>query len=427
MDSLPNGHVLIERTSTKLFNTVKLHQVMDIDTIISFVFFGSLALGLYLNREKVLVQKVLSIGKLPLIYAVLYRTTWGLAWMDNSAKNYPRLFRFLGIAGIYIGFLGMIAIVASLAHNFYSLLTIPDTPAGVQLVLPFKAPGAIHVPILYWLISIFFIAIVHEFAHGVIARAFNIPVKSSGFAFLSLLVPLIPAAFVEPDEKKLQKASLKEQLAVYAAGPFSNVIFGSLFLALLAFVMFPAGDALMLEDGVRVSIAHDGTPAAQAGIVPGLLITSIQGVPIVNVSDFILAMEKTTIGQSLMILGKVGEEHKEFQVTLSAHPSNDSKAYLGVSVNQVTKYRPEMQEKYGDFALSAFMWLIPLVYWLTILNFGIGLFNLVPLGPIDGGRMIYAVLLSRMDKERALVWFKYISLVFLALILIPLMMGFLPI
>ena len=81
------------------------------------------------------------------------------------------------------------------------LFTKPAASSGVGLVLPFKAKGVFYVPFFYWIISIFVIAVVHEFSHGLIARANNIKVKSSGFAFLALLVPIIPAAFVEPDEK----------------------------------------------------------------------------------------------------------------------------------------------------------------------------------------------------------------------------------
>src|SRR3989338_644264 len=85
---------------------------------------------------------------------------------------------------------------------------------------------------LHWIISLFIIAIIHEFSHGVIARVYNIKIKSSGFAFLGP----IPAAFVEPDEKKMEKSSAKAQLSILAAGSFSNILLALLVILILFFV-----------------------------------------------------------------------------------------------------------------------------------------------------------------------------------------------
>ena len=51
-------------------------------------------------------------------------------------------------------------------------------------------PGTIFVPFLYFIISIIVIAVMHEGAHGVIARVYNMKIKSSGFALIFMLVPL---------------------------------------------------------------------------------------------------------------------------------------------------------------------------------------------------------------------------------------------
>src|SRR3989344_169747 len=72
-----------------------------------------------------------------------------------------------------------------------------------SLVLPFKAKGTFYLPVFFWVLSIFVFSVVHEFCHGLLARRHGIPVKSSGFAFLAVLIPILPAAFVEPEEKHL--------------------------------------------------------------------------------------------------------------------------------------------------------------------------------------------------------------------------------
>src|SRR3989338_5431196 len=120
----------------------------------------------------------------------------------------------------------MILISYGLINNIYVIFTKPEATPGVGLVLPFKAKGVFFVPFFYWMISLFVIAIVHEFSHGLIARANNLKVKSSGFAFVGLIVPIIPAAFVEPDEKELRKRLHREQLNVFSSGPLSNVALG---------------------------------------------------------------------------------------------------------------------------------------------------------------------------------------------------------
>ena len=160
----------------------------------------------------------------PLIYILMWRTKLGLKFMDSFANKFKGLLRFLGYISIIVGFLGMAFIMFSLIQNFLSIITKPEALPGVGLVLPIKAKGVFYVPFFYWIISIFILAVVHEFSHGIYARLCNLKVKSSGFAVFSLLVPIIPAAFVEPDEKKMIKKSVKDQLMIYSAGPFANVV-----------------------------------------------------------------------------------------------------------------------------------------------------------------------------------------------------------
>ncbi len=184
----------------------------DLQTVAAFIFIILLSLFLYLRRKKLDTH-----GPFPFLYFSMYRTKLGIGLMDKLAGKWNRLFKWLGYIGIIVGFLGMIAICVALIDNIYNIMTQPEAAPGVGLVLPFQMKGAFYVPFFYWIISIFIIALVHEFAHGVIARAHNLKVKSSGFAFLGVLAPIIPAAFVEPDEKALVKRPHRQQLSVFAA------------------------------------------------------------------------------------------------------------------------------------------------------------------------------------------------------------------
>jgi len=68
---------------------------------------------------------------------------------------------------------------------------------------------------------------------------------------------------------------------------------------------------------------------------------------------------------------------------------------------------------------NVILWLAGLLNWLIILNLGIGLFNLIPIGPIDGGRMMHLVLLKvfKNGEKANRVWHS-ISLVFLLIVLV---------
>ena len=78
-----------------------------------------------------------------------------------------------------------------------------------------------YVPFWYWLIALFILAVVHEFAHGVIGERWGVRIKSSGFAFLGILAPIMPAAFVEPNEEDLAKKKWWQKIAVFG-GRFSK-------------------------------------------------------------------------------------------------------------------------------------------------------------------------------------------------------------
>ena len=168
---------------------------MDVQLIAGIAFVILLSIILYLGRKKIELQKIL----FPIIYFAIFRTKLGIKKMDSLSKRYPKFWGWFGTAGIIIGFLGMAVIAWLLIDNLIKIIISPAAVPGVSLVLPFKVKGTFFVPFFYLIISIFIIAVVHEFCHGVIARRYNMHIKSSGFAVLGIIFPIIPAAFVEPD------------------------------------------------------------------------------------------------------------------------------------------------------------------------------------------------------------------------------------
>ncbi len=390
----------------------------DIQTISALVFVLILCIFLYVKRKKVIIQKV----AFPILYVILYKTKAGLKLMDKMAKKFPKAIRFLGYLGILVGFLGMVLIAYLLVKNLLNIFIDPQAAAGVALVLPFKMKGSFYVPFFYWIISIFIIAVVHEFSHGVVARAHNIKVKSSGLAFLAILVPVLPAAFVEPDEKKLPKRPARQQLSVFGAGPFSNIVLGIIALLIFLFVLIPLGTSIVDPIGLRITTVeqNESYPAYHYGITEGEVITGLNGIEILDLTDFQSALSEAKPGDRIAIT----TDRTSYSVVLGSNPENADMPYLGIFVSQETKIKDSFKEKYGSGLASVILWIIGLFYWLYLLNIGIGLFNLLPLGPLDGGRMLYTVLLTRFNKKKAMNIWKNVSVFFLLIVIINLFVAF---
>lgn len=387
---------------------------MDLESYCAIAFIVFLIIFLLIKRKNVQIQKII----FPFLYMVLYRTKIGLRFMDRFAKKFPRFLRVVGYISIGVGFFGMVFICYMLVQNVYSMFVKPQAVPGVSLVLPIELKGVFYVPFFYWIISIFVIALIHEFSHGIMMRLCKLRIKASGFAFLSVLIPLITLAFVEPDEKKVAKKSAKQQLMIYSAGPFANIIFGFVFLAILLFAMAPAVNSFVEYNGIKVTDLNMTAPAGIAGMKEGEIIKSVDNVELKSVINFTEMFAAKKPGEKVVIK----TENNSYTVTLGKHQKNESKCYLGISVQQSTKVKDNLKE--AGFFIGMFIWLAGLIYWLYLLNLGIGLFNLVPISIIDGGRMVQAVLQKYFKQEKANRIFGFISGFFFLVIIVIILRSF---
>lgn len=391
--------------------------MVNLQSVAAIIFIAFMLVFLIIKRKKLTIQNILPF---PILYFAMYKTKLGIRFMDAWARKMDRPLKYISYLAIGLGFIGMALITYALIQNVYHLLTVPTAAPGAALVLPIQVKGAFYVPFLYWIISIFVIATVHEFAHGLIARKYNIKVKSSGFAFLGILLPIIPAAFVEPDEKQLRKRPAKEQLGVFAAGPFANILVAFIVLGIAAAVNPFVDNNIVQADGVLITAVTEDYPAEAAGVGPNEIIEEINGQKIVYLSNFSDIVKSQPPGETITLATNVST----YQLTLAENPQNKSQAYLGVMVEQNTRINPGFIEKYGRIPVALLVFFIGLLYWLYVLNIGIGLFNLAPMGPIDGGRMLQVALQKFMKKEKADKYWKYIGLFFLALVIINVLFAF---
>ena len=236
-------------------------QLIYVYDIIFFLIFGLfVAIFLYKRRKRVKVEAKIFL---------MYKTKRGLKFMDWASKKFSGLWNVLSYISITFGFLMMIVALAFffvLIKIMVSLATVPKIPPLMPLV-PYL-PQIFNLPLppfyfSYWIVIILIVAVTHEFAHGIFARYFKLKIKSTGFGFLG---PFL-AAFVEPDEKAMQRKSKKAQLSIISAGSFSNFIFGVLFLILMQLFLVastaPAGiiyAATIINTNEIETMVLDNTP-----------------------------------------------------------------------------------------------------------------------------------------------------------------------
>lgn len=355
--------------------------IYDITFLVLFTL--AVALFLYLRRH--------NLKREGLLY--LYRTKLGLRIIEWTSKRFARLLRPLEYLVIASGYVLMLAMLYMLVRLSYYYLT--SSAFVQQLRVPVLTPLLPYIDRLfavdflppfyftYWIIIIALIAIPHEFAHGIFARLHRIRIHSTGFGFLG---PFL-AAFVEQDEKDMNRAPKKAQLAVLAAGTFANILTMLLFALLLwlfiAATFTPAGvyfntyaaselnvsdivtvNALPLENAtafltttnetlVRIStragtnasvpplhlrqslltaspkiFAYDDAPALKAHLEGA--ITSLDTIPIRSYTDLRTALALHAPYDNITITTK--DDHKkeqQFNVTLA---ERDNKAFLGIGI-----------------------------------------------------------------------------------------------
>jgi len=204
------------------------------------------------------------------------------------------------------------------------------------------------------------------------------------------------------------------QASVFAAGSFANFVLAGLAILLTYFIISPAAAAVIQLDGIETNDVLEGFPAEQAGLKVGDVITSINSVTINHTSVLSEEMSKINPGGKVTL----GVSGRDIVVTTIASPKDESLAYLGVSFIPKINLKPEIEDKYWKLPWVLII-LANFLMWTFLLNLGIGLFNLLPLGFVDGGRMAQAAFKRFIKKEKlATKLFTYISLFALFILLL---------
>lgn len=327
---------------------------------------------------------------------LLRRTGFGRGFITRLGKRFPRFWKVLGMLGVFFGFGASVYIVYLLIERFVNFLMAPSQVPPLGIVLPTPAatgtmaPGILLVPFWYWIISIAVLVLVHEGLHGVITARERTRIKSLGWGLLAV----IPLAFVEPDEEQLEKRGSWAKLRVFAAGSWANFITAGVVLAVLTLLT----SAVYAPLGIGFAGLHEGYPAHQANLTG--VITGIDREEIRTYQDLNMTLAGIGPGRTILIrtvtLREDGElEERLYSLTTAERPDNLSGGYIGImGIGNVQIIRDELMPYSGPIQFFG-----GLLAFLFMINLGVGLFNLLPLKPLDGGKM-WEVLIKRIAPKR---------------------------
>jgi len=194
-----------------------------------------------------------------------------LNWLAGP-KRFWRAWGNLGVGIALVVMVGSFALVAFAAisavrnptptalNEPQNVLAIP----GVNDFLPLSVAPEILTGLLIGLV-------VHEGGHGLLCRVEDIDIESMGLALLAF-IPI--GAFVEPSEASRNRASRGGQTRMFAAGVTNNFA-----VSVVAFLLLfgPVAGSISVVAGVPIGGSLQGSPARDAGIDRGTVITSVDG------------------------------------------------------------------------------------------------------------------------------------------------------
>lgn len=384
------------------------------DLLAFFLFIIALGTLIYRDRKKVRLEGIVFIR----------RTQKGRDFIDRTAQRHSGFWSGFAKTGLVIGvpvmFLGAIFLATQAGA-----VALGSQEGGVRLLLPgpvsqpVDVPGIFVVPWWIWVIGIAAVVIPHEFMHGVVCRLDKIRIKSVGW----ILFLVIPGAFVEPDEKQLQKARKSTRMKVYAAGSFANLV-----VALIVVIIFMVTFATMFAPaGVFVNAAEGG-PANLSGLRGSIV--EIDGMQVRNFDDLSAAIAQHKPGDIVSV--KAAQDNifvprfggadfiipkpaaatdlknvKAYAVTLAEHPEQQGRAYMGIE--------PRLQTYAFGGDIFAFQSVAIVLLWIFIFSLGIGIVNLLPIKPLDGGLLFEEVVGHFTPRTKSIVKAVSVLMVFLIL------------
>lgn len=353
--------------------------------------------------------------KLEMAFPILlmYRTDRFKGFIDKVAKKAPRFWKWYMNIGIVICFISMAVMVVVLIQ---SLGTVLKTPS-VSILLPgVQIPGSpIFIPFISGFIALILLIIVHEFSHGILARVEGIDIKSMGL----LLFIILPGAFVEPDDEQIEKSSRLSKLRIYGAGSMANIVLAIIALLIFAAIANFAVPLAYDQQGVEITDVVKDSPAV-GNLQKGMIVTSINDHKVTNATSYSSAISTLKPNTTAHITTNKGT----YTFKLGENPNNKSVGYMGIRAQQHLVLKENVKDTYGDVLPWAILSLEDLFKWIYFINLSVGLFNLLPMKPLDGGLMLEELLSYKFSKENVELMMDFSSYFLLIVIIFSLVAGF---
>jgi membrane-associated protease RseP (regulator of RpoE activity) len=350
--------------------------------------------------------------------------------LDRIANKSILFWKVIGTIAFFVCLFFMIYGTYTMINVAYLVYTGVITQPALSIALPIPSeqmvvgPGFIGIPFWFWIIVIATILIPHEAFHGIIARAEKIKLKDVGL----LLLAIFPGAFVEPDEKQVKKSKLITKLRIFSAGSFINIVIGLLVIFLVQNLLWSPN-----VNGILITSVNQTSPAGELGLKSGMILESIDNKEMtMGFSDYSFLMltvaksnteDITKFMSQLILIERLGVYKPEDTVTLKVsgmnyelklgeHPEIENFPYIGITSEVNTKN------------VSLFLVLFPLLGMIASLNILVGIFNILPLYPLDGGLIVKA-LAERYSKKRSNQITLAITFILLFIIIYSFVGGFL--
>jgi membrane-associated protease RseP (regulator of RpoE activity) len=258
---------------------------------------------------------------------------------------------------------------------------------------------------------------VHEFGHGILSRVENIRVKSIG----ALLFVLPIGFFVEPDEEELSQTQGMKKIRMFGAGITNNIVVGGacfLVMILLMGLVTPV-------TGPVIGGVYQNYSAQQAGVPGYSLIHAVNGNTVSSPADVSALLNASRPGDPLTLTIEHEGVISDYQLTLSEWPEgvgNRTSGFMGI-----TYYDPALvldgigksisplgflrfltvpfdlagfgnplrilafdtaAQQFYIVPFAGFFGIIHFLFWCGWINISVGIFNAIPMVPLDGGYIL---------------------------------------
>ncbi|OUJ19238.1 Membrane-associated protease RseP regulator of RpoE activity in bacteria [Methanonatronarchaeum thermophilum] len=363
-----------------------------------------------------------------------WRTEKGKQLMDYIAKRWRKPLKKLGTLNIILSLAAILIVTIFLAFQLFIIVLGPDLVTDVAISEAILLPG-LALPIIFGLIALIVAVVIHEFSHAIYARVENIGVESVGFGLLAVL----PLAFVEPKIEDIKQSTRIQKLKMFSSGPASNIYLAAISIIIVFLIITTTFTPV--SPGIGVVEVQENSPAYQAGIQEDMIITGVNNQTIETHQEFqdiinqhnpgdTITIQTAQNGEYTLQLGQQdGEPHMGIQLI-------DVYGLYSVFSNPIAYITPQMgmtmptldtpfydAQINPDIALT----IAQGAFWMGLLNFWLGILNMMPIFPLDGGRVFWEIIESLLEKQntikntkKATKWIVgTISIIFIAIYLAP--------